>query len=371
MFLINEKSNEAETIDSKSFSELGFKERKHLQEWIAKNTDILYERLLIIQKEFSGFDDTNERLDLLAIDENGNLVIIENKLDDSGKDVTWQALKYVSYCSGLIKSDVVNIYQKYLDLQNNNEKAEEKILEFLGQEDFNDIELNKGDQRIILIAANFRKEVTSTVMWLLEHNIEIKCIKVTPYKLEDKVLINSEQIIPVKDAEDYIIKIANKKQEELMTNEKNQNRHYIRLQFWSKLLQSMSDKTNLFSNISPSKENWISCGCGHGLYYVFVITSNFARIDLEINKGTQQENKAIFDSIKQYKENIENSFGDELKWERSDSSKYSRISYYLKDVSVFNTDDWGKIINFMSSNIIKFDKSVKDVLDIIFSKQVK
>lgn len=79
MFLINRDRNEAVSLSKKTFQELNFKERQHLQEWICKNTEILGERLLIIQKEFSGFDDTRERLDLLAIDEEGNLVIIENK----------------------------------------------------------------------------------------------------------------------------------------------------------------------------------------------------------------------------------------------------------------------------------------------------
>lgn len=83
MFLIDKEKNEAISISKKTFQELEFKERQHLQEWISKNTDILGESLLIIQKEFSGFDDTKERLDLLAIDENGSLHIIENKLDDN------------------------------------------------------------------------------------------------------------------------------------------------------------------------------------------------------------------------------------------------------------------------------------------------
>lgn len=61
------------------------------------------EELLIIQKEFNGFNDTNERLDLLALDKEGNIVVIENKLDDTGRDVTWQVLKYASYCSTLNK----------------------------------------------------------------------------------------------------------------------------------------------------------------------------------------------------------------------------------------------------------------------------
>lgn len=48
MFLINREKNEAISITKRKFQELEFKERKHLQEWICKNTDILGERLLII-----------------------------------------------------------------------------------------------------------------------------------------------------------------------------------------------------------------------------------------------------------------------------------------------------------------------------------
>lgn len=99
MYLIDKKNNRLSKIEEKTFSELGFKEREHLQEWLANEPAVFGEDLLIIQKEFDGFADTRERLDLLALDKDGNLVIIENKLDDSGRDVTWQALKYASYCS--------------------------------------------------------------------------------------------------------------------------------------------------------------------------------------------------------------------------------------------------------------------------------
>ncbi|WP_231616604.1 hypothetical protein [Pseudoalteromonas sp. SWN29] len=84
MFKIDKVSNRISPIESKSFAELGFRERDHLQEWLANQPDAFGEDLLIIQKEFAGFEDTRERLDLLALDKDGNLVIIENKLDDSG-----------------------------------------------------------------------------------------------------------------------------------------------------------------------------------------------------------------------------------------------------------------------------------------------
>ena len=83
MFLVNRDDKTTQEVKEVSFKSCGLKERAHLQEWIAKNPLLLGEELLIIQKEFDGFSDTNERLDLLAIDKNGNLVIIENKLDDS------------------------------------------------------------------------------------------------------------------------------------------------------------------------------------------------------------------------------------------------------------------------------------------------
>jgi len=369
MFLIDKEKNEAISISKKTFQELEFKERKHLQEWISKNTDILGERLLIIQKEFSGFDDTKERLDLLALDESGNLVIIENKLDDSGRDVVWQALKYASYCSSLTKNDIKDIFQKYLDAQGEKEHSEKLICDFLETEDFSEIELNSDDQRIIMIAANFRKEVTSTAMWLLDHNIKIKCIKVTPYELNGQVLLDTEQIIPIVDAEDYLIKIANKKQEELINREKKQTRHTIRVEFWTQLLQEMNEKSDLFKNISPSKDNCIGCGSGYsGLAYNFVITSNYARIELWINKGAQEDNKEIFDSIYKFKGEIESSFGDQLDWQRRDDGKGSRIAYWLRDVNVFNEEDWPEMINFLTSNMVKFEKAMKKVLRSVFKK---
>ncbi len=78
MYLINKDSNNIEKLEEITFKSAGFKERQHLQEWIAKKPQSLGEELLIIQKEFSGFDDTNERLDLLALDKKGNLELIQN-----------------------------------------------------------------------------------------------------------------------------------------------------------------------------------------------------------------------------------------------------------------------------------------------------
>ena len=101
MYILDKETNQLITAEPTTFKDQKLKERQHLQEWIAKNPEVLGEELLVIQKEFDGFSDTHERLDLLALDKDGKLVIIENKLDDSGRNVTWQAIKYASYCSSM------------------------------------------------------------------------------------------------------------------------------------------------------------------------------------------------------------------------------------------------------------------------------
>lgn len=229
MFTVNHQTNRISPVRAKKFSELGFSERKHLQEWLAHEPSALGEELLIIQKEFDGFDDTRERLDLLALDKDGNLVIIENKLDDSGRDVVWQALKYASYCASLTKAQIVEIYQQYLDRyqpvtrevdplnvpQVAELNASQRICEFLDAPDLDEVKLNLGNsQRIMLVAANFRKEVTSTALWLLGQGISIACFKITPYSLGEQLLINIDQIIPTPEAKELMIGINAKEAEE-------------------------------------------------------------------------------------------------------------------------------------------------------------
>ena len=90
MFQVIRSTNRLVQLEERRFSDLKLREREHLQEWVAHTPEALGEELLIIQKEFDGFADTRERLDLLALDKEGHLVVIENKLDDSGRDVVWQ-----------------------------------------------------------------------------------------------------------------------------------------------------------------------------------------------------------------------------------------------------------------------------------------
>lgn len=370
MFIIDKDKNRISKIKSCTFSELEFQERKHLQEWI-ENTPKAFgedDELLFIQKEFNGFEDTQERLDLLAIDKQGNLVIIENKLDDSGKDVTWQVLKYASYCSSLSKEQIRKIYQTNLEKKGLSENAESNISNFLGAEDFGEIQLNK-TQRIILVSGNYRKEVTSTVLWLLQiYNLKIQCFKATPFSFGDQILLNIEQIIPVREVKEYTIRMAEKAQEEQSTQEEQAARHKIRVEFWKELLPKFNEKSKLFANVNPSKENWISAGSGiSGVGFQFVISKSYARTEVYMSRGNADENKFVFDKLEQQKGEIEEQTGV-LKWEKSEHLKGSSIKRELKDVSLYEKDDWEEMMNFLVDSMLKIESAFKKPLQKIKSE---
>lgn len=364
MYLINKDKRELEEICSATFKDLGISERRDLQEWLAKNPVIFGEELLIIQKEFDGFRDTNERLDLLALDKQGNLVIIENKLDDSGREVIWQVLKYASYCSSLNNQNIKDIFKQYLKKEGRDEVAEDLLADFFGDEDYEEKLNNGNSQRIIMVAGLFRKEVTSTVMWLLNYGLRVQCFKALAYKHGEQLFFNLEQIIPMKDAEDYIISMANKNLDDLTNQEEMKNRHNKRWEFWTQFLKEINKVNHLCANTSPSKDTWISSALGmSGVGLNLVVTQKYARCEVYINRGSQEENKRIFDYFLKSKDEIEKVFGDALVWERMEDKVTSRIKFQLDGVNAFEKDDWDRTNKFLIDATTRMEK--------VFSPYVK
>jgi len=88
--------------------------------------DVFGEDLLIIQKEFEGFAHSRERLDLLALDKSGRLVVIENKLGECTREIFGQAVPYAAYASRLTADAIIKEYGKYLRLAGQTDDADER-----------------------------------------------------------------------------------------------------------------------------------------------------------------------------------------------------------------------------------------------------
>lgn len=364
MYKINKTTNNLEKLDQKLFKELKIRERDHLQEWIAKNPQILGEELLIIQKEYDGFNDTNERLDLLALDKKGNLVIIENKLDDTGKDVVWQALKYTSYCSTLTTNQIIKIYQSYLDKWQNGEDSLQNLLDFLDNNE-EELLLNKDDQRMMFVANNYRKEVTSTVLWLLNHDIQVQCFRAIPYSMEDNIFLQIEQIIPLPETKEYMID-AKEKVKEINIKSKTVSESEARLiKFWG-LLKIKLKENNLdyLDNISPKKYYDIGFSKGSG-YYGFCIGRKGFRVELYISNDPD---KSYIDAMIKHKDLISNSFSNSIEFQRLENKRASRICYYLpkteqnKFVGKFNDEIyWDDLLEWYKDSMREFLNSIDPI----------
>lgn len=364
MFRVDRTQNRLSRLVQKRFSDLNLRERDHLQEWLANQPDALGEDLLVIQKEFDGFDETRERLDLLALDKDGNLVVIENKLDDSGRDVTWQALKYTAYVSSLTKTQIVDIYQQYLDRFCGGGNAVARLCEFMGVEDLGEIILNPGtDQRIVFIAANFRREVTATVLWLLSRGIQAQCFKVTPFMLGDELIIDIQQIIPTPEAADFMISMSNKDGEEKATQDTQKHRHKLRLAFWEQALEQLrADGVTLYQNISPGKDHWLSAGSGvSSCPYNLIFSRDEARVELEMRRADATANKWLFDRLHAEKAAIEAAFGHPLDWRRMEDKKACKI-LFAQDFDGYDRTSWPQMIGWISEHIRKLEAALREPL---------
>ncbi|MBD8848413.1 hypothetical protein [Priestia megaterium] len=205
MYRLNLSNNQLEEIQETTFFENDLKERQHIEEWIRKTPEILEEELLIIGHEYDKFE-VNERLDLLAIDKDGKLVIIEVKRDTTGGHVDFQALKYASYCSRLSPQDILEIYEDYIKTNGLRVEALEELMSFLDVEDEEGLNsIININQRIIIVAKEIDKRILSVCTWLYENNIDIKCVSIKPYKVDDQLIIDTNQIIPPDKLEDYYI----------------------------------------------------------------------------------------------------------------------------------------------------------------------
>lgn len=195
-----------------SFADLGLKERSDLQRFLRDRIAALDPDLLVISEEFSNWEDTKRRIDLLALDRDGRLVVIELKRTDDGGHMELQALRYAAMVAEMDFEQVVESYSKHCAVHRSNDDIDAKaeILEFLGH-DVGDTPEISNDVRIVLVSADFGKEITTTVLWLNRlDGMDIRCFRLSGYQVGDTVLLDVQQVLPLPEAADYQIRLRRK-----------------------------------------------------------------------------------------------------------------------------------------------------------------
>lgn len=222
--LFNLKGKHANRIEPVTFSELNITEND-IEEILRNSIEMICddeESMLIVGRQVR--NEKNGRSDLTAVDNDGNIVLIEIKRDR--KDIEhrreafeFQAIRYAASYATIDKTeDLVNkVYAPYIEKYRSEFQLGEltafelgirKLNEFL---QVNDAQKNFNEkQRIILVASDFDEQTLSAVAWLNSNNVNICCYRLTPYKLNQEVFFYVEKLLPVTNYDDYYVNLMDK-----------------------------------------------------------------------------------------------------------------------------------------------------------------
>ncbi len=279
-------------------------------QWLEDNIDVLND---VIDINLSNAE--RERAagtfsaDLVAEDEKGNPVVIENQLEKSNHD---HLGKLITYLTAI------------------------------------------GAKAGIWIVADPRPEHVSAISWLNESSsasfylLKVEAIKIGESKPAPLLTL--------------IVGPSEESREVGKTKKNLAERHILREKWWSVLLDNAKAKTKLHAKRSTTKYNYINASSGkRGLGYMYSVNQNNTTVELYVDRGgdSKEENERIFDNLKQNKAEIESAFGEKLEWEKLETKRACRI---IKRFSLggYRSDEeqWPGIHDKMIDAMIRLEKAL-------------
>ena len=354
-------------LDQASFADLKVRERDDLQRLLRSQISVLCDDqvpddvLYVLTEEFGEWEDSRRRIDLLALDKQAKLVVIELKRTNDGGHMELQSIRYASMVSAMTFERAAQIHAEFLTRMGQPaEEARSRMLDYLGWDE-PDEENFAPDVRIVLVSEDFGKELTTAVLWLREREIDIRCVRLRPYQDGEKRLIDVQQIIPLPEANDYIVQLREKEQ---VGRKKRAERYDVRLRFWEGLVAIARNSKTRHANIKPGSYHWLGASSGiRGLAFTYTILQEYGLVELYIDRGEATENKHIFDQLFAQKDEIEKAFGRPLLWERLEAKQACRIKYATERGGYRTPESqWPEIQSEMVETMSKLEAALKSGL---------
>lgn len=298
---------------------IGKLQRVHLREvwrhealdftcWLEENIDVLCDtlglRLFNVERERSA---GNFSVDLVALDESDNAVIIENQLEKSDHDHLGKLITYLSVI---------------------------------------------GAKTAVWIVSDPRPEHVSAVSWLNEStDASFYLIKVEAVRISDS---------PPAPLLTLIVGPSEETRGAGATKRELAERHHLRKEFWTGLLERAKSRTKLHARISPnhSSECYATAGVG-GIQYGYIARRDDADVVLYIDNGIEAENAAMFRALEAHQAEIDASFGPGLEWQLQVGKKACRISHRIDLGGYAHQDRWPEIQDAMIDAMIRLDRAFR------------
>jgi hypothetical protein len=284
-------------------------EARDFTTWLLENTDAPTDIIeLTLQDPKREHTAGDFHVDLVAEDDEGKVVVIENQLEKSNHDHLGKIITYVASLEA---------------------------------------------KSAIWIVSDPRPEHVKAITWLNESGLaDFYLLKVEAIK------IGNSEPAPLLT----LITGPSEESRELGDTKKDlADRYGIRRHFWDTLLKHAREKTRLHEAISPSSYSFIWTGAGKaGLGFRYNITQHEAEVSLYINRDSEQENRAILSQLKSHEVEIESAFGRPLIWYQQDGVRHCRVTYLLKDGGYRDPEDrWPAIQDAMINAMVDLDKAIR------------
>jgi hypothetical protein len=199
-----------------------------LERWIVDEPELAGEPMLVVGRQLAEFEEDQGRLDVLAIDTLGELVLIELKVTENFRVTDLQALAYAGAYATRPPEDLAETLRRTLQRASETlpatgtgdangarsglnpiaavslEDAKAVVVQFLELEDFSDWEPSQY-VRIKLVAPSFPRRVLKTVKWLGDvYDMPIEAIAVRLFEDRDgRYSLSFERILPLPGEEEF------------------------------------------------------------------------------------------------------------------------------------------------------------------------
>lgn len=345
-----------EPVTRTTFAAESLLERKDLQRLLRRDITPIGDDLMVIDEEYGEWEDSNRRIDLLCLSKGGGLVVVEIKRTEDGGHMELQAIRYAAMVSSMTLEQVINAYARSCG-DGKEDAARAEVLNFLQLDTADEAELT-GEVRIVLVSADFSTELTTSVLWLNQHDLDITCIRLRPYRMGNEILIDSTQIIPLPEATDYEVKVRAQEKEKRKVLGARQE---VFRKFWAQLIERSKPQTQLLANRSTTIDHWISAGIGRS---GFTLTASLVQYEGQVEcyirlPGGEEKSKAAFQALLAQRNEIETNFGDSLDWHDLPGRQGCRICKELPGGWKSPESEWPEMQERIINALIKLEAALK------------
>lgn len=354
MSLYRVTAEKLDPVPGTSFEGEGLLERKDIQRWLRRDISPIGDDLMVIAEEYCDWKDSSRRIDLLCLSRGADLVVVEIKRTEDGGHMELQALRYAAMVSGMTLDRLVHAYARVRGMDT--DEARSEVLNFLRIDSEDEVALT-GEVKIILVSANFSSELATAVLWLNQHDLDIRCVRLQPYKSGNEVLVDVTQFLPIKEAADYEVKMRAVVQDQKKVVGVRQE---IFRRFWTQLIERSKSRTQILAGRNTSSDSWLTVGIGRsGFSLVLSLTQTEGYVECHIRLDSEERSKTAFKALSMHKDEINARFGGEMDWQEMPGVKKCSIYAELPGGWKSPEEEWPAIQDRMIDALIRLESALK------------